>query len=117
VSLVTGGGHGPASVAAEAGGSAPECTGESLAAVEAAGRSGAAHEMANPNCAVPEQGLKCVVPEQGTSDRPMKKPGCAPRCKSPTSSLRSCVSSDLFVDVVFCLCRRRADTGVLSLAP
>jgi hypothetical protein len=73
LSLVTGGGHGPALVAAEAGGTAPKRTGESVAAVEAAGRSGAALEMAGPRRAVPKQGSKCATPEQGTPDCPVKK--------------------------------------------
>jgi hypothetical protein len=54
VSLVTGGGHGPAPVIAEAGGAAPERMGENVAAVEAAGRSGAAPETMDPRRAVPE---------------------------------------------------------------
>jgi hypothetical protein len=73
VSLVAGGGHGPAPAIAEAGGTAPERMGESVAAVEVAGRSGAALETAGPRRTVPEQGSKCVAPEQGTSDRPVKK--------------------------------------------
>jgi hypothetical protein len=54
VSLVTGGSHGPAPAAAEAGGSAPERTGESVAAVEVAGRSGAAPQTVDPIRAVPK---------------------------------------------------------------
>jgi hypothetical protein len=73
VSLVAGGGHGPAPVIAEAGGTAPERTGESVAAVEAAGRSGAALETAGPRRAVPEQCSKRAAPEQGTLDRLVKK--------------------------------------------
>jgi hypothetical protein len=42
VSLIAGGSHGPAPATAEAGGSALECTGESVTTVEVAGRSGAA---------------------------------------------------------------------------
>jgi hypothetical protein len=41
-SLIPGGSHGPAPTTAEAEGSALECTGESVATVEVAGRSGAA---------------------------------------------------------------------------
>jgi hypothetical protein len=73
LSLVTGGGHGPAPVAAEAGGTAPKRTGESVAAVEAVGRSRAALETAGPRRAVPKQGSKCATPEQGTPDCPVKK--------------------------------------------
>jgi hypothetical protein len=47
--------------------------GESVAAVEAAGRSEVAPETTGPRRAVPEQGSKCATPEQGTSDRPVKK--------------------------------------------
>jgi hypothetical protein len=73
VSLVVGGGHSPAPTVAEAGGSAPEHTGESVAAAEVVGQSGAAPEMAGLRRAVPEQGSKRVAPEQGTSDRQVKK--------------------------------------------
>jgi hypothetical protein len=73
VSLVAHGGHGPAPVTAETGGSTPECTGESVTTVEAAGRSGRAPETADPRCAVPKRGMKSTAPEQGTSDRPVKK--------------------------------------------
>jgi hypothetical protein len=48
---------------AEAGGKAPERVGESVAAVEAVERSGAAPEPAGP---------KRAAPEQGSLDRPMK---------------------------------------------
>jgi hypothetical protein len=47
--------------------------GESVAAVEAAGRGGEAPETAGSRCDVPEKGSKCAAPEQGMSDRPMKK--------------------------------------------
>jgi hypothetical protein len=47
--------------------------GESATAVEAAGRSGAVLETADPRCAVPEQGSKRAAREQGLSDRPVKK--------------------------------------------
>jgi hypothetical protein len=40
MSLADGGGHGPALAATEAGGSAPERTGESVTVIEAAGRGG-----------------------------------------------------------------------------
>jgi hypothetical protein len=73
VSLVAGGGHSSASVVAEAGGIAPECTGESVVVVEAAGRSGAAPGTVGLRRAAPEQGSKCATPEQGSSDRSMKK--------------------------------------------
>jgi hypothetical protein len=73
VSLVAGWGHGPTPAVAEARGTAPEHTGESVAAVEAAGRSGAAPEMAGPRRAAPEQGSKHAAPEQGSSDCPVKK--------------------------------------------
>jgi hypothetical protein len=73
VSLVVGGGHGPAPVVVEVGGVAPEHTGENIAAAEAVCRSGAAPETVGPRCIVPEQGLKRATPEQGTSDRPVKK--------------------------------------------
>jgi hypothetical protein len=66
-------GHGPTPAAAEARGSALERMGESVAAVEAAGRSGAAPETVDPRRAVPEQGLKRAAPEQGTSVRLVKK--------------------------------------------
>jgi hypothetical protein len=49
---------------AEAGGSAPEWSGERSAAVKAADRSGAASELA---------GSKCAAPEQGSSSLPVKK--------------------------------------------
>jgi hypothetical protein len=64
VSLVTGGGHGPTPVVAEAVGSAPERVGESVVVVEAAGRSGAAPKPTSS---------KRAAPEQGSSDRPVKK--------------------------------------------
>jgi hypothetical protein len=54
--------------------SAPERTGEHVAAVEAADRSGVAPESAGSKRTTPEQGLKCVAPEPGSSDRPAKKP-------------------------------------------
>jgi hypothetical protein len=73
VSLVTSGGHGPNPAVAEAEGTSPEHMGESVAAVEAAGRSEVAPETTGPRRAVPEQGSKCATPEQGTSDRPVKK--------------------------------------------
>jgi hypothetical protein len=47
--------------------------GESVAAVEAAGRSGEAPETADSRRDVPEQGSKRAAPEQGMSDRPVKK--------------------------------------------
>jgi hypothetical protein len=64
ISLVVGGGQGPTTTVAEAGGSAPEQTGERIAAVEAANRSGATPELA---------GSKRAAPEQGSSGRPAKK--------------------------------------------
>jgi hypothetical protein len=73
MSLVAGVGQGPAPITAEAGGIAPERMGESVAATEAAGRSGAVPETACLRCAAPEQGSKHTAPEQGPSDRPMKK--------------------------------------------
>jgi hypothetical protein len=63
VSLADGGGHGPALAAVEAGGSAPERTEESVAAVEAAGRGGAAPKIVLQRRAVPKQGLKRTAPE------------------------------------------------------
>jgi hypothetical protein len=54
VSLVAGGGHGSTPVGVEVGGTAPERTGESVATVEAAGRNGAAPEMAGPRRTVLE---------------------------------------------------------------
>jgi hypothetical protein len=73
MSLIADGGHGPALVAVEAGGAAPECTRENIAAAEVAGRSGAAPETVGARRAVPEQGLKRAAPEQGMSDRPVKE--------------------------------------------
>jgi hypothetical protein len=73
VPLFAGGGHDPAPVTAEARGTAPERTGDSVAAVEAAGRSGAAPKTAGPRRAAPEQSSKRAAPAQGTSDRPVKK--------------------------------------------
>jgi hypothetical protein len=73
VSLIASGGHGPTPAVAEARGTTSEHMGESVAAVEAAGRSGAAPETAGPRRAVPEQGSKRAAPEQGTSDRLVKK--------------------------------------------
>jgi hypothetical protein len=64
VSLVVGGGQGPTTAVAEAEGSAPEQTGERIAAVEAVNRSGATPELA---------GSKRAAPEQGSSGRPAKK--------------------------------------------
>jgi hypothetical protein len=64
VSLVPDGGQGPTPAVAEAEGSAPERSGECIAAVEAADRSGAAPELA---------GFKRAAPEQGSSSRPTKK--------------------------------------------
>jgi hypothetical protein len=64
VSLITGGGQGPTPTIAEAGGSAHERTGERIAAVEVADRSGVAPELA---------GSKHAAPEQGSSGRPTKK--------------------------------------------
>jgi hypothetical protein len=51
VSLITGGGQGPTTAVAEAGGSAPERTGECVAPVEAADRSGAAPEQCSQRAA------------------------------------------------------------------
>jgi hypothetical protein len=64
VSLVVGGSQRPTPAVAEAGGSAPERSGERIAAVEAADRSGAAPELV---------GSKRAAPEQGSSGRPAKK--------------------------------------------
>jgi hypothetical protein len=64
VSLVAGGGQGLTPTVAEAGGSAPERSGERVAAVEAADRRGAAPELA---------GSKRAAPQQGSSGRPTKK--------------------------------------------
>jgi hypothetical protein len=47
--------------------------GENVAAVEAAGRSGEALEMADLRRAVPEQSSKRTTPEQGMSDCLVKK--------------------------------------------
>jgi hypothetical protein len=47
--------------------------GESAAAAEAAGRSGAVSETAGPRRAAPKQGSKHTTPELGLSDRLMKK--------------------------------------------
>jgi hypothetical protein len=73
VSLVTGGGHGPTPTVAEAGGTAPEHVGESVAAAEATGRSGVVPETVASKRTAPEQGSKRAAPEQGSSDRPVKK--------------------------------------------
>jgi hypothetical protein len=73
VSLVTGGGHGPTPVVAEAGGSAPERTRVSATAIDAAGRGGVAPEMEGPRRVAPMQGSKRAAPETGLSDRPVKK--------------------------------------------
>jgi hypothetical protein len=64
ISLVAGGGQGPAPTIAEAGGSTPEQSGERVAVVEATDRSGAAPELA---------GSKRAAPEQDSSGRLMKK--------------------------------------------
>jgi hypothetical protein len=53
VPLVAGGGHGPTPAVAEAGGTAPERMGESVATVEAADRSGEAPETVDSRHAVP----------------------------------------------------------------
>jgi hypothetical protein len=74
VSLVAGGGQGPTPAVVGAGGSAPERTGEQVAAVEVADRSGAAPESAGPKRAAFELGSKRVAPEQGLSDHLVKKP-------------------------------------------
>jgi hypothetical protein len=55
-----GGGHGPTPVAVDARGTAPERTGESVTAVEAAGRSGAAPETHSPRA-----GLEARGPREG----------------------------------------------------
>jgi hypothetical protein len=73
MSLIAGGGQGPALIVAEAGGIAPECKGESAAAAEATGGSGVVPETAGPRRAAPEQRSKRTAPEQGPSDRLMKK--------------------------------------------
>jgi hypothetical protein len=73
MSLVAGGGQGPAPIAAEAGGIALEHMGDSAAAAEAPSRSGAMLETAGPRRAAPEQGSQRTAPEQGPSDRPVKK--------------------------------------------
>jgi hypothetical protein len=65
VSLVTDGGQGPTPAVAEAGGSAPELTGDRIVAVEVASQSGAAPESA---------GSKRAAHEEGSSGRPVKKP-------------------------------------------
>jgi hypothetical protein len=65
VSLVAGGGHGPTPAVVEAGGTSPEQMMENVAAVEAAGRSGEAPEMAGSRRVIPEQGSKHAAPEQG----------------------------------------------------
>jgi hypothetical protein len=74
VSLVISGGQGPTPAVAEAGGSAPERTGERVPAVEVADRSGAAPESAGSKRVAPEHGSKRAAPEQGSSYRPTKKP-------------------------------------------
>jgi hypothetical protein len=73
VSLAAGGGHGPTPTVAEVGGTAPERAGESVAAIEEAGRSGADPKSAGPKRAAPEQGSKRATPQQGSSVRPVKK--------------------------------------------
>jgi hypothetical protein len=65
VSLVTDGGQGPTPAVIEVGGSVPEQTGERVATVEAADRSGAAPESV---------GSKRAAPEQGSLGRSAKKP-------------------------------------------
>jgi hypothetical protein len=72
MSLVSGGGQGPTLTVVEAGGSAPERSGERVAAVEAADRSGAAPELA---------GSKRAAHEQASSGRLRRSLGCAPKCK------------------------------------
>jgi hypothetical protein len=64
VSLAAGRGLGSTPIIAEAGGSAPERSGERNAAVEVADRSGEAPELA---------GSKRAAPESGSSGRPAKK--------------------------------------------
>jgi hypothetical protein len=74
VSLVAGGGQGPTPTITGTRGSAPERTGERVAAVEVVDRTGAAPESAGPKRVAPEQGSKRVAPEQGLSNHPVKKP-------------------------------------------
>jgi hypothetical protein len=64
VSLAAGGGQGPTSAMAEIGRIAPEQPGERSAAVEPAGRSGAAPESI---------GTKRAALKKGSSDRPAKR--------------------------------------------
>jgi hypothetical protein len=73
--------------------------GENVAAVKAADRSREVPEMADSSCVVPEQGSKRAAPEEGMSDRPVKRVGCAPRCKSLASAFACHDSSNLFVGV------------------
>jgi hypothetical protein len=73
VPLVADGGHGPNPAIAEAGGTAPEQTGENVAAVEAAGRSGEAPKTTGSRRVIPKQGSKRAAPEQGISDHLVKK--------------------------------------------
>jgi hypothetical protein len=73
VPLFAGGAHGPNPAVAEAGGTAPEQMGETIAGVEVAGRSGEAPETTGSRRVIPEQGSKRATPEQGMSDRPVKK--------------------------------------------
>jgi hypothetical protein len=73
MSLVAGGGQGSSPAVVGDGGSVPERTREKVAAIEAAGRSGAALETVGSRRAAPDQGLKCAAPELGLSDRPVKK--------------------------------------------
>jgi hypothetical protein len=63
VSLVAGGGHGPTPAIAKAGGTAPWPMGESVAAMEMAGRSGAAPETMSSERVAPESvGSKRAAP-------------------------------------------------------
>jgi hypothetical protein len=73
VSLIAGGGHSPIPAVAEAGETAPERTGENVAAGEAADRSREAPGTAHSRRAVPEQCSKRAAPGQGMSDLPVKK--------------------------------------------
>jgi hypothetical protein len=73
VPLVAVGGHSSTPAVTEVGGTSPEPTGGSVAAVEAADRSREAPETVGSRRAAPEQGLKRATPEQGMSDRPVKE--------------------------------------------
>jgi hypothetical protein len=104
VSLVAGEGHGPTLAVVEAGGSASEQMGRMLTPWRRRVEAKQLPRRRAPSAQPSSRWARSVQPpSRGCQVAWLRKPGCAPRCKLPTSAFVCHESSDLLVYVGTCL--------------